>query len=241
MEWVGEALAERGVREQEFRVECDGRSVPGVLWMPGNPDRPVPLVLLGHGGSGDKRQDYLVTQARRLVRHHGLASAAIDGPVHGSRRPAGDRETLERTRRAAFRDPATTTRMVADWKAALDALSKLDPIRQDAIGYWGLSMGTMYGLPFVAAEPRVSVAVLGLMGEFAEDTAPLSAAAATVRCPVRFLVQWDDELIERRRALELFDALGTPDKTLHANPGIHVAVPPEEMRDSLDFLARKLS
>ena len=39
---------------------------------------------------------------------------------------------------------------------------------------------------------------------------------------------------------ELFDAIGTRDKRLHANPGAHSAVPPEEFEVSRQFLASHL-
>jgi hypothetical protein len=41
-----------------------------------------------------------------------------------------------------------------------------------------------------------------------------------------FLQQWDDELFSRDDCLALFDLLASEDKTLHANPGGHLGVPP---------------
>jgi hypothetical protein len=58
---------------------------------------------------------------------------------------------------------------------------------------------------------------------------------------VLFLVQWDDELFPRDRAFELFSALASRDKRLHANPGRHVEVPAEEFRASEQFLAATLA
>jgi hypothetical protein len=58
---------------------------------------------------------------------------------------------------------------------------------------------------------------------------------------VLFLVQWDDELFRRDRVLDLFDAIGSPDKRLHANPGLHQHVPAEEFDASEAFLARTLA
>ena len=69
----------------------------------------------------------------------------------------------------------------------------------------------------------------------------LRADAAAVRCPLLFLVQWDDELFARDRAFDLFTEFGTTDKRLHANPGSHVQVPAEEFRASVAFLAKHLS
>lgn len=244
----------RGVRQRRFDVTHDGRDVPGLLFEPDEPGEGTaarPLVLLGHGGSGSKEEDYIVALARRLVRHRGFAACAIDGPVHGDRRPpdpAGEPPPdglvlLEFSQRWSL-DGSLTDLVVADWRAVLDALvaeraagggPALGPV-----GYWGLSMGTIFGLPLVAAEPRIVVAVLGLMGMTGPTRDRIAADAPAVTCPVLFLAQWDDELFPLSRALELFAALGSTDKRLHAHPGRHAEVPPEEFGASEAFLARHL-
>jgi len=98
-------------------------------------------------------------------------------------------------------------------------------------------MGTLFGVPFVAAEPEVRVAVLGLMGTAGPR---YTATAGTIACPVLFLQQLDDELIDRDACLELFLAIGSKDKRLHASPGLHSAVPAEEMAHSEAFLLKHL-
>jgi hypothetical protein len=50
------------------------------------------------------------------------------------------------------------------------------------VGYWGVSLGSAIGVPFVAAEPRVAAAVFGLAGH------ALAEAAARVTVPVEFLL-----------------------------------------------------
>jgi hypothetical protein len=102
-------------------------------------------------------------------------------------------------------------------------------------------MGTIYGLPFVAAEPRISVAVLGLLGLVGPTRDRLAADARALTCPVLFLQQWDDELFARQPVLDLFDAIGSSDKRLHVNPGSHAAVPPEEFEHSVTFLVKHLT
>jgi pimeloyl-ACP methyl ester carboxylesterase len=235
-----------GVRHRAFALEHAGRSVPGALWTPATPEgasRPgLPLVLVGHGASGSKYQDYVRSLARMLVLEHGIAAAAIDGPVHGARRVDGGRNgqlAFLDFAAAWSSDPGLTDRMVEDWRLALDALLRLEEI-DGPVGYWGLSMGTILGLPFVAADARVSAAVLGLMGATGPTSARLRADAAAIDRPVLFIVQWSDELFSRASAFELFDAIGTADKTLHANPGPHGAVPAHEFADSARFLAAQL-
>jgi dienelactone hydrolase len=243
VQWLDDDESQ-GVRERRFDLDRDGRRVPGVLWTPAGVTGPRPLVLLGHGASGNKRQDYVLSMARRLVRRRGFAAAAIDGPVHGDRRdPAA-----ESNQRAVFlhfaqvwsSDEKMTDEVVADYVATLDMLQELVDVGAGRVGWWGLSMGTILGLPFVAADPRVRVAVLGLMGITGPTRARIEADAPSVTCPVLFLVQWDDELFARDTAFGLFDALGSKDKRLHASLGSHGAVPEEAFGESEGFLARYL-
>ncbi len=271
MEWIGEAEIGRGVREQGFRVVCEGRSVPGILWTTESGGEGRPLALLGHGGTLHKRADYILATARRLVRHHGISAIAIDGPGHGDRRKGdrrdgdrrdgdrrdgdrrkgdrreGDRREsepgeLERARQdfdSVWERPAVTDETIADWKVALDAVQL--QLGEGPVGYFGLSMGTMMGLPLVVAEPRVRAAVLGLMGAWGPTADRLVDDAGRLGCPVRFLVQWDDEIVPRDTALALFDRLGSKNKSLRAHPGRHVEVPPDEMRAIPDYLASHLT
>lgn len=235
-----------GVRRRRFDVGHHGRTVPGLLWTPDGGDgaAPRPLVLVGHGGSGHKGEEHVRALARRLVRHHGLAAAAIDGPVHGDRRAEPDAPPelvlLEFAQAWAADGEAMTDAMVADWRATVDALQLAGIAAPGPLGWWGVSLGTILGLPLVAAEARVGVAVLGLMGLTGPTRDRIERDAAAVRCPVLFLLQWDDTLFPRSDALALFDALGTPDKRLHAHPGDHGGLPAEAFAASAGFLAEHL-
>lgn len=241
MEWVGEPIVSKGVSERRFDLEVDAATVPGILWTPEDAAGGRPLVLLGHGGSQHKRTPNILALARRLVRHLGYAACAIDGPMHGDRVAGGTELTLADVRARMNEDPeASADRFRAarkEWSATIDAVQQVEGVGAGPLGYWGLSMGTVIGLPFVASEPRIDAAVLGLMG------VPENArgrAAASIRIPVLFLVQWDDELVDRQAAFRLFGALGTKDKTMHANPGVHVAVPAAEIQASEDFFSKHL-
>ena len=89
---------------------------------------------------------------------------------------------------------------------------------------------TVDGLPLVATEPRISAAVLGLAG-LREGNEQQLAHAEAVSIPILFLYQWDDELMTRESGLALWDALGTERKTMHINPGGHIAIPRWEQQD----------
>ena len=242
--WHGEAVA-RGVRERRFDVVRDGRAVPGLLWTPASGDGPWPLVLLGHGGGGSKREGYVVKTARRLASAHALAAAAIDGPVHGDRRPDPGAPSalvvMQFAQLWANDGEAMTDAMVADWRTVLDVLLGLPEVRPTGCGWWGLSMGTILGLPLVAAERRITAAVLGLMGMTGPTRARIERDAPRVRCPVLFLVQCQDAVFPVDCSFELFEAIGSRDKRLYAHVGGHGDVPPEAFEASVRFLGERLT
>jgi dienelactone hydrolase len=243
MRWTGDATTKSGVTERRFDVDVDKRTVPGLLWTPEGASGSRPLVLIGHGASLHKRVAYVLYLARHLVGKYGFAAAAIDGPIHGDRRTDRGRDPMLVFGEfpAEWSRPATTDDMVADWQGTLDALRKCDDVGEGPVGYWGVSMGSIYGLPFVAADLRIDVAVLGLLGLVGPTRTRLEADARTLTCPVLFLQQWHDEFFSRQQVLDLFDAIGSSDKRLHVQPGAHAAVPPEEFEHSVQFLKRHLT
>ncbi|MGW0194625.1 dienelactone hydrolase family protein [Nonomuraea sp. NPDC003201] len=232
-----------GVTEQLFTLG----EIPGVLWTPEAAPSTRPLILMGHGGGQHKKAPGILARAHDFVTEGGFAVAAIDAPNHGER-PKGEefgRIATEMRARAAAGEDATAQvlamhsllagQAVAEWQAVLTALQQLDHVGAGPVGYWGMSMGCGLGVPFVAAEPRVGAAVLGLLG-----ATTLAGTAARITVPVRFLLQWDDERVPRAEGLALFDAFASAEKTLHANPGKHGDLPRFETDSSLRFFARHL-
>lgn len=244
MRWLGETHVSAGVAERAFEVSVGDREVPGVLWRPddGAPG-PRPLVFVGHGATLHKRIDHVLALAHLLVRDHGIAVAATDAPGHGDRRANGvdDEMQLFAAFLAEWSRPGSTDDIIEEWRAVIDALRGLDEVGDGPLGYWGLSMGTIYGVPFTADEPRVQAAVFGLMGLLGPTRDRMGVDSKAIACPVQFIVQWDDQLVARDAALALFDAIGSADKRLHAHPGPHAAVPADELLSSVEFLARHLA
>ncbi|WP_211191607.1 hypothetical protein [Actinoplanes sp. TBRC 11911] len=131
---------------------------------------------------------------------------------------AGDRALSERV--SVEYTTSLAERAVPEWRATLDALQELPETGAEVpIGYGGgISMGTAIGIPLTAVEPRITAAVFG-GGFFVYDA--LLAAARLITVPVQFLLPWDDEYVDRQSSPALFDAFGSAEKTLHANPGDH--------------------
>jgi dienelactone hydrolase len=232
-----------GVFEQLFSLG----EIPGVLWTPDGAVGTRPLILLGHGGGQHKKAPGMVGRARRFVTEGGFAVAALDVPGHGDRPKVEEYDrisTAMQARMAAGEDlvpllaelhTLVARQTVPEWRAVLDALAGLDHVGPGPVGYLGVSMGCGLGVPFVAAEPRVRAAVLGLGGIRGPVEVP-----ARITVPVEFLVQWDDERIPRADCLALFEALGSAEKTLHANPGKHGDLPRFEADSALRFFQRHL-
>ena len=241
------------VDERLFAVEVEGERVPGVVWAPAGATDGRPLILMGHGCTQHKKVESLVVRARRYVTAYGFAVAAIDAPFHGERvtpaEAAAFRESVERflaegrpAEARVARDQVTrAVKAVPEWRAALDALQQLAFVgRRAPVGYWGLSMGTSFGIPLVAAEPRIRCAVFGLSG-LPADNDMLAQAAARVNVPIEFAMQADDEVIPPAAGLALFDALGSREKTLHLNAGGHLGIPSYERASWEEFYLRHLA
>jgi pimeloyl-ACP methyl ester carboxylesterase len=180
--------------------------------------------------------------ARACV-ERGLAVVAIDGPVHGDRRAD---KSLDPTRavqsyREAWKAGIGRTSMAEEMSAALDAVLAMDGFQRLPIGYIGVSMGTGYGIPFLAMEPRVVAAAIGLWGMSYPASDHLWEYARGVNCAVWFTQQWDDPKFERSSTFDLFNEIAARDKRLVAYPGGHLELEGERLEDAIDFLVRRLS
>ncbi|MEU5211790.1 alpha/beta hydrolase [Streptomyces sp. NPDC020742] len=237
------ATSSDGVCEQLFTLG----EIPGVLWTPEGSSGARPLILVGHGGGQHKKARGIVARARRFVTECGFGVVAVDVPGHGDRPKDEeyDRIATENQARVAAGEELApmiagfqalvARQTVPEWQAVLDEVQQLEHVGAGPVGYWGVSLGCGLGVPFVAAEPRVRAAVLGLGGALAS-----ADAAARITVPVEFLLQWDDERVPRAQGLALFDAFASAEKTLHANPGKHGELPAFELDSTLRFFARHL-
>jgi alpha-beta hydrolase superfamily lysophospholipase len=228
------------VKEQAFRA---GGTVPAVLWLPTDP---AGLVLLGHGGSAHKRSERMVNLATWFA-GHGIASVAIDGPYHGDRIASPMTPAQYQARVVADGVENTLDQMVEDWRTTLDEISSL--VDTQRLAYVGVSMGTRFGLPTLAAmNDRFRCAVLGKFGARQKPAmnkgmeAPDRVArdAARITVPVLFHVQWDDELFDRDGQLDLFDRLGSADKELIAYSGGHNETRPSSAARWCEFVRERL-
>ena len=242
MHFTSEQLLDDGIVERHFTLG----EIPGIVWTPPNRPGPVPLILMGHPGGLQRMYPRLLGRARRAIAD-GFAAASIELPGSGERPriPALDeaRVDLRRAIQAGTRVSddivdrlvlPLVDQSVPEWQDALDALLALPEIG-GPVGYSGGVISI--GVRLAAVEPRIAA-----VGLFAGSFVPRSILdeARQVTIPAHVLLQWDDESNDRHAALELFDALGSPEKTLLANMGGHTGVPSHAGEHAARFFARHL-
>jgi hypothetical protein len=257
MRLTSEQRLDDGVLEREFTLN----EIPGILWTPSSASTesnaptsaasasasaPAPLILLGHPGGLDKMRARLTARARHCVAE-GFAAATIELPGSGDRPRSAVAEQARADMRRALDagEPVgdeiidrlvlpLVDKAVPEWRAALDALLALPEIG-GPVGYAGGVIAI--GIRLAVLEPRIAAALL-FAGSFVPRTVFEQAREVTV--PLQVLLQWDDEGNDRQRALDLFDAFGSAQKTLHANMGGHTGVPQFEGDAANRFFARHL-
>ncbi len=221
--------------------------VPGILWTPAPASAPVPLILLGHPPLGLRRMYPRLAARARHCAAEGFAAATIELPGSGDRpRPAAAEQARADLRRALEAgEPVSdeivdalvlplVDRAVPEWQVALDALLSLPEIG-GPVGYSGGVISV--GIRLAVVEPRIVAA-----GLFAGSLVPriMFEEARQVTVPLHVLLQWDDEGNDRQAVLDLFDAFGSEEKTLHANMGGHTGVPRFAGEDAARFFGRHL-
>ena len=239
--------SEPGLRDGVVSRDFTLGEVPGILWTPASATAPFPLILMGHPGGLQRMRPRLDARARSAAAD-GFAAATIELPGAGDRPrlDAVDDARADLRRALDAGEPVgadivdrlilpLVERAVPEWRAALDALVELPEIG-GPVGYSGgvISIGVRLAL----VEPRIVAA-----GLFAGSYIPRSILeeAHRVTIPLHVLLQWDDEGNDRQAALDLFDAFGSREKSLHANMGGHTGVPEFATEGASGFFTRHLS
>ncbi|MFH8625386.1 alpha/beta hydrolase [Streptomyces vietnamensis] len=258
MRFTSEQSLDDGVVEREFTLG----DIPGILWTPAPESvpasasasasafasEPAPLILISPPPLGLRKvYPRLAGRARYYAARYGFAAATIELPGSGDRPRLAEldqaRADLRRVMEAG--EPVgdeivaalvlpLVERAVPEWRTALDALLAL-PGLGGPVGYEGGVISI--GVRLATVEPRIAAACL-----FAGSLVPrvISEEARQVGIPLQVLLQWDDEGNDRQASLNLYDAFGSKEKTLHANMGGHTGVPQYELDAGARFFARHL-
>lgn len=212
-----DVLSERplpGGRELHVTYRAgDGHPIPALLLLPGA-GHPAPGAVLVHGYSS--RKEDVSRPVGRALLTRGIASLALDLPLHGSR--------TDPVQQQSMRNP---TRVVALWREALADvrlglryLGARPEIDAQCLALVGYSMGSFLATVIAADEPAVRAIVLAAGGDLPADT-PFSTLARAVADPIRAVRKLrgrpllmvhgrSDRTVTPAQAQRLFDAAHEP-------------------------------
>jgi uncharacterized protein len=227
----------------ELRADALGEAaVPALLLIPDAPTA-APAALLLHGYTSHK--EMMSDRVGRALLGVGIASIAIDLPLHGERMgPGGPRRSglspieLMRNWKLALAECAIALRYLA-------ARSEMDRERLSIVGY---SMGSFLGVTVAARERAVRAVVLAAGGDLPDDM-PLGMMVRTVVDPVASVRKLDgtpllmmhgrrDRTVTPSQAQRLFDAAREPKELRWWDAGHHL--PAAAIGEAAVWLAEQL-
>lgn len=221
-------------------IELEGARVPSIILLP-EALAPVPAVLLLHGYSSSKER--LSKTMGRALAVRGIASLAIDLPLHGTRDDAmvAEARTNPLGLLQHWKTALAEARQAIDWLAANDAI---DPFKLSTAGY---SLGSYVALQTAVADKRIKCVVVAAGGDLPATpwtgmlrmvSDPLASAKSLNGRPLLMLHGTQDRTIRREQAQRLYDAASEP-KELRWYESGH-ALPPAAADDAATWLAGRL-
>jgi uncharacterized protein len=220
-------------------IDLHGARVPAVfIPVPGAPRAPAALLLHGYSSRKERMADTIGV----ALRARGIASLAIDLPLHGER--AGEMDAQ------ATRNPLALAQKwraaVAECGAALAWLGgRADTDRLALVGY---SMGAFLACEVAARERSVQVMALAAGGDLPAQT-PFSMLVRTVADPIRAIRRFagrpllmvhgrHDTTVRPEQAERLFAAASEPKELRWYDAGHYL--PPGVIRDATSWMGDRL-
>lgn len=231
-----------GGHQISLELDAERERVPAILLVPDSTtsrgDR-CPAALLLHGFTS--RKERMAEGIGRALLARGVASLAIDLPLHGAREGSMDQLSM--------RNPL---QLVGAWRLALsevrqsiDYLTRINAIDARRLAIVGYSLGAYLAVVAAADDARVGTLALASGGDLPEATPfativraaadPLRAVRKLGGRPLLMVNGRHDRTIKASQAERLFAAAGDP-KEIHWYNGGHWPPP-----SAIDFAARWIS
>lgn len=226
----------------DFRVGEKEDRVPAVLLLPDAEEAVAGAVLL-HGYSS--RKEHMADHVGRALLQNGMASLAIDLPLHGDR--------SDPLQAQSARNPLALARL---WRAALKEsrlavryLAARKEVDAERIGVAGYSLGSFLAVAMAADDPSVRAVVLAAGGDLPAGT-PLATIARAVADPLRAVRKLggrpllmvhgkEDRTVRPDQAERLYAAAREPKEICWWSAGHYL--PDAAIRHAAGWMAERLS
>ena len=228
------------VRRGTSILDLAGAKVPSIFLRPDTAP-PFPGVLLLHGYSSSKER--LAGTMGLALAARGIASLAIDLPLHGSREDA----LMEEARSDPLGLVKHWNMALTEAKAAIAWLGEQEEIDSRKLGISGYSLGSYIALQTAAADERVRLVIVAAGGDLPVTpwtamvrlmSDPIRSAKSLNGRPLLMLHGKNDRTIRPDQAQRLFDAASKP-KELRWYESGHV-LPTAAADDAASWLLEKL-
>jgi cephalosporin-C deacetylase-like acetyl esterase len=137
------------------------KKVTGLLSVPENGDKPLPVIILMHGKGDRKTVDY-IEYGNKAMNGSGYAVLRLDFSNHGDRFENDFDFSFTGKNRYWTRNIISQT--VFDLRRAVDFICTKKELDSERIGYYGISLGGITGTVFCSIDKRVKVPVIVLGG-----------------------------------------------------------------------------
>lgn len=166
------------VSRRSVTNQLAGAQVPSILLLP-EAAQAVPAVLLLHGYSSSKER--LSNTMGRALAARGIASLAIDLPLHGSR----DDAIIDEARTKPLDLLRHWNTALAEAKDALTWLTAQDTIDARRLSIAGYSLGSYIALQTAASDQRVAAVVVAAGGDL--PATPWTAMVRMMSDPLKYV------------------------------------------------------
>lgn len=233
----------RGRRQAITLAARSAHPVPALLTLPAGASAasPVPAALLLHGYSSQKEQ--MAGSIGLVLMRQGVASLAIDLPMHGDRRGEMDRQAMGNPLALA----SAWRRGLSDAERALDYLVGREEIAADRCGLVGYSMGSFLSVEIASRRQDVRALVLAAGGDLPAQT-PFARLVRTLADPIRAVGRYDgpllmvhgkqDRVVTPTQAERLYDAARDPKEIRWWDAGHYL--PEAAIDDAATWLRERL-
>ena len=214
------------VTRRSLTIELSKTRVPSIFLIPQIAE-PVPAALLLHGYSSSKER--LSDSMGRALAARGIASLAIDLPLHGTR----DDAMIDEARSNPLGLVKHWKTALAEAKAAVSWLKGQDEIDTERVSVCGYSLGSYVALQTASADKSVASVIIAAGGDLPATpwtnmmrmiSDPLRSVRALKGRPLLMLHGKNDRTIQPDQARRLYDAAAEPKELRWYDSG-HVLPP----------------